>query len=158
MHSDRQWYKIYEPFSTYKDKPSLFRKHLETYKIWHKVNRPFTPRHSGKAERNHSEDNEPQPTSFILSRILQYSARCIASGIITISLCVLLDGKHLMEYCIIIYSQCNICLANLQIIIYYNFFLFCAILFQMVIIMKISKKGEILWRLTALLLPALYLN
>lgn len=45
-------------FTTQKDKPTLFQKHLEQHGICHKLIRPFTPRHNGKVERSHRKDNE----------------------------------------------------------------------------------------------------
>lgn len=45
-------------FTTYRDKPTLFQKHLALHGIQHKVIRPYTPRHNGKVERSHRKDNE----------------------------------------------------------------------------------------------------
>lgn len=45
-------------FTSYRDKPTLFQKHLEKYGIKHKLIRPYTPRHNGKVERSHRKDNE----------------------------------------------------------------------------------------------------
>ena len=45
-------------FTTYRDKPTLFQKHLEQHGIVHKLIRPYTPRHNGKVERSHRKDNE----------------------------------------------------------------------------------------------------
>lgn len=45
-------------FTTHREKPTLFQKHLEMHGIRHKVIRPFTPRHNGKVERSHRKDNE----------------------------------------------------------------------------------------------------
>lgn len=45
-------------FTTHRDKPTLFQKHLEMHGIRHKIICPFTPRHNGKVERNHREHNE----------------------------------------------------------------------------------------------------
>ena len=45
-------------FTTYRNKPTLFQKHLALYGIQHKVIRPYTPRHNGKVERSHRKDNE----------------------------------------------------------------------------------------------------
>ena len=45
-------------FTTHREKPTLFQKHLEAHGIRHKVIRPFTPRHNGKVERSHRKDNE----------------------------------------------------------------------------------------------------
>lgn len=45
-------------FTSHRDKPTLFQKHLEAHGIRHKVIRPFTPRHNGKVERSHRKDNE----------------------------------------------------------------------------------------------------
>ena len=45
-------------FTSHRDKPTLFQKHLEAHGIKHKVIRPFTPRHNGKVERSHRKDNE----------------------------------------------------------------------------------------------------
>lgn len=38
-------------FTTHRNKPTLFQRHLEQHGIRHKVIRPFTPRHNGKVER-----------------------------------------------------------------------------------------------------------
>lgn len=40
------------------DKPTLFQVHLKEHGIRHKLIRPFTPRHNGKAERSHRKDKE----------------------------------------------------------------------------------------------------
>lgn len=45
-------------FTSLKDKPTLFQRHLEQHGIRHKLIRPFTPRHNGKVERSHRKDNE----------------------------------------------------------------------------------------------------
>ena len=45
-------------FTTHRDKPTLFQKHLSLHGIQHKVIRPYTPRHNGKVERSHRKDNE----------------------------------------------------------------------------------------------------
>ena len=45
-------------FTTHREKPTLFQKHLEMHGIRHKVIRPFTPRHNGKVERSHRKDHE----------------------------------------------------------------------------------------------------
>mgnify|MGYP002529224227 CR=1 FL=1 len=45
-------------FTSHREKPTLFQKHLEAHGIRHKVIRPFTPRHNGKVERSHRKDNE----------------------------------------------------------------------------------------------------
>ena len=38
--------------------PTLFESRLEQYGIQHKLIKPYTPRHNGKAERSHRKDNE----------------------------------------------------------------------------------------------------
>ena len=45
-------------FTSHRDKPTLFQKHLERHGITHKLIRPYTPRHNGKVERSHRKDNE----------------------------------------------------------------------------------------------------
>lgn len=47
-------------FSSYggSDKPTIFQIRLMEHGIRHKLPRPFTPRHNGKAERSHRKDNE----------------------------------------------------------------------------------------------------
>ena len=45
-------------FTSDKDKPTLFEKHLERRGIKHKLIKPYTPRHNGKVERSHRKDNE----------------------------------------------------------------------------------------------------
>ena len=45
-------------FTSQRNKPTLFQKHLEVHGIKHKLIRPFTPRHNGKVERSHRKDNE----------------------------------------------------------------------------------------------------
>lgn len=45
-------------FTTSREKPTLFQKHLEAHGIRHKTIRPYTPRHNGKVERSHRKDNE----------------------------------------------------------------------------------------------------
>ena len=45
-------------FTSNRDKPTLFQKHLEQHGIRHKLIRPYTPRHNGKVERSHRKDNE----------------------------------------------------------------------------------------------------
>lgn len=45
-------------FTTSRDKPTLFQKHLELHGITHKLIKPYTPRHNGKVERSHRKDNE----------------------------------------------------------------------------------------------------
>lgn len=45
-------------FTSQREKPTLFQKHLKAYGIQHKLIRPFTPRHNGKVERSHRKDNE----------------------------------------------------------------------------------------------------
>lgn len=45
-------------FTSYRDKPTLFQKHLEQHGITHKLIKPYTPRHNGKVERSHRKDNE----------------------------------------------------------------------------------------------------
>jgi len=39
-------------------RPTLFEASLEQCGIYHKLIRPFTPRHNGKVERSHRKDNE----------------------------------------------------------------------------------------------------
>ena len=39
-------------------KPTLFEARLKQYGIRHKLIKPYTPRHNGKAERSHRKDNE----------------------------------------------------------------------------------------------------
>jgi hypothetical protein len=41
-----------------KNSPTLFEQLLNQRSIRHKLIRPFTPRHNGKAERSHRKDNE----------------------------------------------------------------------------------------------------
>ena len=41
-----------------KQTPTMFEKALQKHNIQHKLIRPFTPRHNGKAERSHRKDNE----------------------------------------------------------------------------------------------------
>lgn len=41
-----------------KQTPTMFEKALQRHGIHHKLIRPFTPRHNGKAERSHRKDNE----------------------------------------------------------------------------------------------------
>ena len=45
-------------FSTNKDKPTLFEAALRKLGIRHKLIRPYTPRHNGKVERSHREDQK----------------------------------------------------------------------------------------------------
>lgn len=45
-------------FTTRRDKPTMFQRHLELHGIRHKLIRPYTPRHNGKVERSHRKDNE----------------------------------------------------------------------------------------------------
>jgi len=45
-------------FTTNREKPTLFQRHLNQHHIRHKTIRPFTPRHNGKVERSHRKDNE----------------------------------------------------------------------------------------------------
>ncbi len=45
-------------FTTQREKPTLFQVHLQNHGIRHKLIRPYTPRHNGKAERCHRKDNE----------------------------------------------------------------------------------------------------
>jgi transposase InsO family protein len=45
-------------FTRSKDKPTLFQIHLAHYSIKHKLIRPYTPRHNGKVERSHREDQK----------------------------------------------------------------------------------------------------
>ena len=45
-------------FTTHRDKPTLFQKHLEQHGIAHKLIRPYPPRHNGKVESSHRKDNE----------------------------------------------------------------------------------------------------
>ena len=45
-------------FTSYRDKPTLFQKHLEQHGITHKLIKPYTPRHNGKVERSHRKDKE----------------------------------------------------------------------------------------------------
>jgi len=40
------------------DKPTLFQVTAAKMKIYHKLIRPYTPRHNGKVERSHREDNK----------------------------------------------------------------------------------------------------
>jgi transposase InsO family protein len=45
-------------FSTYRNKPTLFEVTLRQLGIRHKLIRPYTPRHNGKVERSHREDQK----------------------------------------------------------------------------------------------------
>ena len=45
-------------FSTAKNKPTLFEATLQQLGIRHKLIRPYTPRHNGKVERSHREDQK----------------------------------------------------------------------------------------------------
>ena len=45
-------------FSTNKNKPTLFEATLQQLGIRHKLIRPYTPRHNGKVERSHREDQK----------------------------------------------------------------------------------------------------
>ena len=45
-------------FSTAKNKPTLFESTLHQLGIRHKLIRPYTPRHNGKVERSHREDQK----------------------------------------------------------------------------------------------------
>ena len=45
-------------FTTNKNKPTLFEKTAERMRIRHKLIRPYTPRHNGKVERSHREDQK----------------------------------------------------------------------------------------------------
>lgn len=45
-------------FTSQKEKPTLFQRHLTQHGITHKLIRPYTPRHNGKVERSHRKDNE----------------------------------------------------------------------------------------------------
>lgn len=45
-------------FSSNKDKPSLFEQTASQLGIQHKLIRPYTPRHNGKVERSHREDQK----------------------------------------------------------------------------------------------------
>jgi transposase len=44
--------------STKRDKPTLFEATLAQMGIRHKLIRPYTPRHNGKVERSHREDQK----------------------------------------------------------------------------------------------------
>ena len=45
-------------FSTTRNKPTLFETTLQQLGIRHKLIRPYTPRHNGKVERSHREDQK----------------------------------------------------------------------------------------------------
>lgn len=45
-------------FTTSRNKPTLFEKTAEQLGIRHKLIRPYTPRHNGKVERSHREDQK----------------------------------------------------------------------------------------------------
>ena len=45
-------------FSTERDKPTLFETTSSNMGIRHKLIRPYTPRHNGKVERSHREDQK----------------------------------------------------------------------------------------------------
>ncbi|OUO93520.1 DDE-type integrase/transposase/recombinase [Cloacibacillus sp. An23] len=57
VHSDNRT-EFTNRFTSDKDKPTLFENHLEQCVIRHKLIKPYTPRHNGKAERSHRNDNE----------------------------------------------------------------------------------------------------
>ncbi len=45
-------------FSTHRNRPTLFEETLRQLGIRHKLIRPYTPRHNGKVERSHREDQK----------------------------------------------------------------------------------------------------
>lgn len=45
-------------FTSRRDKLTLSHVRLGEHVIWHKLIRPFTPKHNGKAEQSHRKDNE----------------------------------------------------------------------------------------------------
>lgn len=45
-------------FTTERDKPTLFEKHICAHGIKHKLIKPYTSRHNGKVERSHKKDDE----------------------------------------------------------------------------------------------------
>ena len=54
----RIWRLTTNRFTTDREKPTLFQKHLSMHGIEHKQIKPYTPRHNGKVERSHRKDNE----------------------------------------------------------------------------------------------------
>ncbi|BFL46650.1 hypothetical protein K420107F6_19390 [Lactonifactor longoviformis] len=62
-------------FTTHRDKPTLFQKHLDAHGIRHKVIRPYTPRHNGKAERSHRKDHERFYATHLFNSFEDFAAQ-----------------------------------------------------------------------------------
>ena len=63
------------PFTTHRDKPTLFQKHLEAHEIRHKGIHLFTPHHTGKVERSHRKDNERFYTTHLFYSFEDFAAQ-----------------------------------------------------------------------------------
>ena len=67
-------------FTTSRDKPSLFENTAQRLGIRHKLIRPYTPRHNGKVERSHREDQKRFYSSHRFYSLFQQASGLAKKG------------------------------------------------------------------------------